>query len=351
MRPVSLACLLAVISLAAVAAPTAPHYELGHRFLLGGDGGWDYVIWDPTGKRLFVGRSTRVQVLDVEKGALIAEIPNTPGVHGVALAQEFGKGYTSNGQEGTSTVFDLKTLKETARIKLTGEGPDTIIYDPATRSVLTLNGRSNNITVIDPKTDRVTATIPLPGRPEEGKPDGSGRVYVNIEDQSEIAVVDVRAAKVISTWSLAPCEGPSALALDVAHRRAFSGCDNKLMAVSDLDQGKVVATAPVGDGVDGDGFDPGTQLAFTSNGRDGTLTVIHEDSPDKYTVVETTPTQKYARTMALDPASHHIYLVTADLKVTPAPAGATGQAARPHREVLPDSFTVLVMELQDRKGK
>lgn len=337
--------LLAGLSLATLSAFAAsPHYQLGRQYVLGGEGGWDYVIWDAQGKRLFVGRSTRVQVLDVEKGTLIAEIPNTPGVHGVALAQDLGKGYTSNGQEGTSTVFDLKTLKETARIKLTGEGPDTIIYDPATQSVLTLNGRSNNITVIDAKTDKVTATIPLPGRPEEGKPDGSGKVYVNLEDKSEIVVVDVRAAKVVASWSLAPCEGPSALALDVAHRRAFSACDDKLMAMSDMDSGKVVATAPVGEGVDGDGFDPGTQLAFSSNGRDGTLTVLHEDSPDKYTVVETVATKKYARTMAVDPSSHDVYLVTADLKITPAPAGATGQAARPKREVLPDSFTVLVME-------
>lgn len=349
MRRVLLACLFAAVSLTVLAAPAAPHYQLGHSYVLGGDGGWDYLIWDAVGRRLFVGRSTRVQVVDVEKGTLIAEIPGTPGVHGVALVQDLGKGYTSNGQEGTSTVFDLKTLKETARIKLTGEGPDTIIYDPGTRSVLTLNGRSNNITVIDPKTDRVTATIPLPGRPEEGKADGSGKVYVNIEDQSEVAVVDVRAGKVVGTWSLAPCEGPSALALDVAHRRAFSGCDNKLMAVSDMDRGKVVATAPVGEGVDGDGFDPGTQLAFTSNGRDGTLTVIHEDSPDKYTVLETAATRKYARTMALDPASHAVYLVTADLKITPAPAGATGQAARPKREVLPDSFTLLMMQISGSK--
>jgi len=346
MRTLALSFLFC-LSLSALAAPATSHYQLVHKFVLGGDGGWDYVIWDPQGKRLFVGRSTRVQVVDVEKGRLIAEIPNTPGVHGVALAQDLGKGYTSNGQEGTSTEFDLKTLKETGRIKLTGEGPDTIIYDPATHSVITLNGRSNNLTVIDAKTDRVTATVALPGRPEEGKPDGSGKVYINIEDKSEIAVVDVRAAKVLSTWSLAPCEGPSALALDVAHRRAFSACDDKLMAVSDMDLGKVVATAPVGEGVDGDGFDPATQLAFSSNGRDGTLTVIHEDSPDKYTVVDTATTQKYARTMAVDPASHAVYLVTADLKITPAPAGATGQAARPKREVLPDSFTLLVMQPQE----
>src|SRR5215469_9329514 len=226
MRNVLATCLFLSLSSLALADPV-PRYQLTHKYVLGGDGGWDYLSYDAVGKRLFVSRATRVQVLDPEKGTLLAEVPNTPGVHGIALAQDLGKGFISDGQENTVTVFDLKTLKETARIKVTGEGPDAILYEPVTKRVFTFNGHSGNSTVIDAAADKVVATIPLDGKPEFAAADGKGRVYVNIEDKSELSAIDAGAAKVTATWSLAPCQEPSGLAMDTAHRRLFSGCDNK----------------------------------------------------------------------------------------------------------------------------
>jgi len=326
--------------MASVQAAPANQYKLDKSYLLGGDGGWDYLAFDTAGHRLFLSRATRVMVVDPDSGKLITEIPGTAGVHGIAFAQDLGKGFTSNGQESTVTVFDLKSLKETSKIKVTGENPDAIAYEPVTKRIFTFNGHSSNSTVIDAATGKVVATIPLDGKPEFAVADGKGMVYVNIEDKSELTAIDAAKATVVKTWSLAPCQEPSGLAMDQAHRRLFSGCDNKLMAVSDPDAGKVVATQPIGDGVDATGFDPGTQLAFSSNGE-GTLTVIHEGGPDTYKVIQTAVTRKFARTMTLDPASHKVYLVTADVKVEPAPAGQ-----RPKRSVLPGSFTVLVMAPQ-----
>lgn len=341
MRNTLILCLSLCLSAAAFAAPAAG-YQVSHKFVIGGDGGWDYISLDPAGKRLFISRATRVQVMDTADGKLLGEIPDTQGVHGIALAPDLGKGYTSNGREDTVTVFDLKSLKTLTKIKVSGQNPDAILYEPKTHRVFTFNGRSGNSTVIDAVKDAVVATIPLDGRPEFAVADGAGRVYVNIEDKSELSAIDAAQAAVTRTWSLAPCQEPSGLAIDVAHRRLFSGCDNKLMAVSDADAGKVVATAPIGEGVDAGRFDPGTQLVFMSCGE-GVLSVIHEDSPDRYTKVEDAPSQKYARTMDIDLATHDAYLVTADVHVTPAPAGATGAAARPKREVQPGTFTVLVM--------
>jgi YVTN family beta-propeller protein len=342
MRSLLSAVVLALLFAPAFAADSTPQYRLAHTFLLGGDGGWDYLTYDPVGRRLFISRSTRVQVLDVDKGNLITEIPDTNGVHGIALAPELGKGFVSDGQDDAVTVFDLKTLKVTNKIKIAGDRPDSIVYEPVTQRVFTLDGGSNDSTVIDAKTEQVVASVKLPGRPEAAVADGQGRVYVNIESTSQLSAIDARKAQVLNTWSLAPCDGPSALAMDTQHRRLFSGCDDKLMAVSDPDTGKVVATAPIGQGVDAGAFDPGTGLVLMSCGQ-GVLSTIHEDAPDRYTPVEDAPTRQYARTMALDPKSHDVYLVTAQLKIEPAPAGATGRAARPKRTVLPDSFTVLVM--------
>ena len=279
-------------------------------------------------------------VVDAAKGTLLAEIPDTAGVHEIALAQDLGKGFTSNGKEDTVTVFDLKTLKPMAKIKATGGNPDAIMYEPVTKRVFTFNGHGNNATVIDAVSGAVVATIPLGGKPEFAVADDKGMVYVNIEDKSALSTIDARKAVVVNTWSLAPCESPSGLAIDVKNRRLFAGCDNKLMAVMDADNGKVVATLPIGEGVDGTGFDPGTGLAFSSNGE-GTLTVIHEDSPDKYAVLQNAVTRKFARTMTLDPASHRVYLVTAQVEVTPDPQGG-----RPKRTVLPGTFKVLVMGKQ-----
>jgi YVTN family beta-propeller protein len=342
-KAVAFLLILALITTAASAAPakehSKTHYELKQKFTLGGEGFWDYLKYDPAGKRLFISHGTHVVVVDPEKGTVIGDIPDTPGVHGIALAPELGKGFTSNGRENSVTVFDLKTLKQTAKIKLEGAGnPDAILYDPASKRVFTFNGRTSNSSVIDAKTNAVVATIPLPGRPEFAVADGKGKVFANIEDKSELTSIDSRHAKVLNTWPLSPCESPSGLAMDRKHRRLFSGCHNKMMAVVNADTGKVIATPAIGEGVDANRFDPGTQLAFSSNG-DGTLTVVHEDSPDKFTVIENAPTQRFARTMALNPQNHDVYLVTADIEVSP-PAK---EGERPRRTMKPGSFTLLVM--------
>ncbi|HEY2499049.1 MAG TPA: YncE family protein [Candidatus Angelobacter sp.] len=314
-------------------------YEVKQKYVLGGDGGWDYLTFDPAGKRLFISRATHVMVVDPYKGSVVGDIPDTPGVHGIALAQDLGKGFTSNGRENTVTVFDLKTLKQTAKIKIDGENPDAILYDPASKHVFTFNGRSKNATVIDADKGTIVATIPLDGKPEFGVADGKGMVYVNIEDKSEQTSIDAKKAVVVKTWPLAPCEEPSGLAMDQKHRRLFAGCSNKMMAIVNADSGKVITTVPIGEGVDANGFDPETQLAFSSNGRDGNLTVVHEDSPDKFSVVENAPTQKFARTMALDTTNHDVYEVTADIEE--APPAKEGE--RPRRNMKPGTFTLLVV--------
>jgi DNA-binding beta-propeller fold protein YncE len=343
-KPILFAIALLSMSAISAQAASAPQYQLKQKFVLGGDGGWDYLAYDAAGNRLFISRATRVMVVDASKGTVLAEIPNTPGVHGIALAQDLGKGFISNGKENSVTVFDLKSLKETARVQVTGENPDAILYEPVSRRVFTFNGHSKNATVIDAATAKVLGSIALDGKPEFAVADGKGMVYVNIEDKSELTRIDAAKSTVLNTWSLAPCTEPSGLAMDPQHRRLFSGCDNKLMAVIDADSGKIVATLPIGEGVDACGFDPGTELAFSSNG-DGTLTVIHADSADKYSVVQDAATQKFARTMALDPASHDVYLVTAQVDIIPPPAGSPA-GTRPQRNVQPGTFTVLVMSRQ-----
>ncbi len=314
-------------------------YQLKQKYVLGGEGGWDYLTYDPSGKRLFISRGTRVQVVDPAKGTVIAEIPDTNGVHGIALAHDLGKGFTSNGRDNTVTVFDLKTLKETAKIKVSGENPDAILYDPASKRVFTFNGRTSNSTVIDATNNTVIGNIPLDGKPEFAAADGKGKVYVNIEDKSELSEIDSKTGSVLHTWPLTGCEEPSGLAMDQKHRRLFSGCHNQVMAVTDADTGKVVTTVPIGQGVDANAFDPETELAFSSNG-DGTLTVVHQDAPDKYTVVQNATTQRGARTMALNTSNHEVYLVTAEIEEQPPAEGQT----RPRRTMKPGTFTLLVME-------
>jgi YVTN family beta-propeller protein len=327
------------LTFAGLAVAFAPSkYEVKQKYVLGGEGGWDYLTYDPAGKRLFISRGTHVMVVDPAKGSVIGDIPDTTGVHGIALAPELGKGFTSNGRDNTVTVFDLKTLKETAKIKIEGENPDAILYDPASQRIFTFNGRSKNATVIDAAKGTVVATIPLDGKPEFGASDGKGKVFVNIEDKSELTVIDAKKAAVLNTWPLAPCEEPSGLAMDQKHRRLFAGCHNKMMAVVDADSGKVIATPAIGQGVDANAFDADQQLAFSSNG-DGTLTVVHEDSPDKFTVVENAETQRSARTMALDTTNHDVYLVAADFDE--APPAKEGE--RPRRTMKPGSFTLLVV--------
>jgi len=336
----SVITLLAVstVIMSSVRAFAPTQYELKQKYVLGGEGGWDYLTYDPAGKRLFISRGTHVMVVDPEKGSTLGDIPNTPGVHGIALAQDLGKGFTSNGRENTVTVFDLKTLKETARIKVDGQNPDAIMYEPVTKRVFTFNGRSSNATAIDAEKGTVIGNIALDGKPEFAVADGKGTVFANIEDKSELVSIDAKNNKVLKTWSLAPCEEPSGLAIDQKNRRLFAGCSNKMMAVVNADTGKVVTTVPIGEGVDANGFDPGTQLAFSSNGE-GTLTVAHEDSPDKFTVVQNAATQRSARTMALNPDNHEVYSVAAEIEE--APPAKEGE--RPRRTMKPGTFTLLVL--------
>ena len=319
-------------------APGPSGYHLLKKIPLGGEGFWDYIIFDSPTRRLFISRGTKVVVLDVDSGKAVGEIPNTDGVHGIALASDLGRGFTSNGRAGTVTIFDLKTLQVIGSAQA-GTNPDAIIYDPASKRVFAMNGRSKDVTAIDGATGKVVGTIPVDGKPEFAAADGAGRVYVNIEDKSEEQQIDSQNLKVTATWPLAPCDEPSGLAMDSANRRLFAGCGNKMMGVINADTGKVVATPAIGEGVDADAFDPGTGYAFASNGGSGTLTVVHEDSPDKYSVVEDVPTQARARTMALDPKTHEVFLVTADFD--PAPA-ATADNAHPRPTMVKDSFVVLV---------
>ena len=316
----------------------APGYHLVKTYKLGGDGGWDYLTFDSASNRLYISRSTHVIVIDADSGQPAGDIPDTPGVHGIALAPEFGRGFVSNGREGTVSVFDLSSLKVLNKIKV-GENPDAILYDPASKRVFTFNGRSNDVTAIDAAKGEVVGTIKVDGKPEFAASDAKGEIFVNIEDKSEIMALDPTKLEVKARWPLAPCEEPSGLAIDRKNRRLFSGCSNKMMAVVDADSGKVIATPAIGGGVDANAFDPESGLAFASCGE-GVLTVVHEDSADKFSVAENVPTKRGARTMALDPVKHRIFLVTAEFGPPPAP---TAEQPHPRPAILPDSFVVLVV--------
>jgi len=317
---------------------SGPGYHLVKKIAVGGEGGWDYLTVDGAARRLYVTRSTRVQVFDADSGASVGEIPNTAGVHGVALVRELDRGFTSNGRASTVTVFDLKSLKTLSEIKTTGENPDAILYDAASRRVFTFNGRGGNATAIEAATGAVAGTVPLDGKPEFAVADGKGRVFVNIEDKSVIDVIDSQKLSVEKHWPLAPCEEPSGMAFDEKNRRLFVGCHNKMMAVVDSGSGRVVTTVPIGENVDANAFDPAAALAFASCG-DGTLTVAHEDSPDKYTLVQNVETQRSARTMALDPKTHNVFLAAAQFGPPPSP---TPGEPRPRPVMVPGSFVLLV---------
>lgn len=328
-----------VVAITAVAlAAAGPGYKVVNTYKVGGDGGWDYLIADGAARRLYISRATHVIVLDLDSGKTVGDIAETPGVHGIALAPELGRGFVSNGREGTVSIFDLKTLATISKVKA-GENPDAILYDPATRRVFTFNGKSQDSTAIDAAKGTVLGTIKLDGKPEFAASDGKGEIFVNIEDKSELTAIDSNKLAVKSTWPLAPCESPSGLSIDRKNRRLFVGCDNKMMAVVDADSGKVLATPAIGDGVDATTFDDETGLAFASCGE-GVLTVVREESPDKFSVAENVPTQAGARTLALDSKTHNVYLVTA--KFGPPPA-ATADNPHPRRSILPDSFVVLVV--------
>jgi DNA-binding beta-propeller fold protein YncE len=342
-RVAKVACAIVLAGLAAHAFSARPlaaadgSYHLLKKVVLGGEGSWDYLICDSDARRVYISRGTHVMVVDADTYAVVGDIPGTDGVHGIALAPEFGRGFASDGRANTVTIFDLKTLKVLGTAP-TGEGPDCIVYDPTSKRVFTLNGRAGSATAVDAASGKPAGTVTLEGRPEFAAADGQGHLYNNLEDKSELLQIDSQKLAVTARWPLAPCESPSGLAMYREHRRLFVGCHNQMMAVVDADSGKVLATPAIGQGVDANAFDSGTQLAFSSNG-DGTLTVVHEDSPEKFTPVASVPTQRGARTMALDLKSHHIFLVTAEFGTSPAP---TPEHPRPRPQAIPGSFTLLV---------
>lgn len=333
-RKYALALLVAlVVAAPQVAESAAGGYRVVKTISVGGDEGWDYVGVDSAARRVYVSHGTHVVVLDADSGKIVGDIPDTQGVHGIAIASDAGRGFTSNGRANTVTVFDLKTLKTEGTVK-TGTNPDAIVYDPATKRIFTMNGRSQDTTAINAADSTVAGTLALGGKPEFAVADGKGNIYVNIEDKSELVHFDSKTLTVLNRWPMAPCQEPSGLAADWKSRRLFAGCDNKLMTVINADDGKVVATVPIGDGVDANAFDPETNFAFASTG-DGNLTVAREDGPDRYTTVATVPTKKSARTMGLDLKTHQIFLPAADFD-PPAPGERRGK-------MKPGSFVILVV--------
>jgi hypothetical protein len=333
----TIALVTLLLATAALAA-SGPGYKVVNTYKVGGDGGWDYLTADSSARRLYISRATHVIVLDLDSGKAVGDIADTPGVHGIALAPELGRGFISNGREGTVSIFDLKTLATSSKVKV-GDNPDAILYDPATKRVFTFNGKSQDSTAIDATNGTVLGTIKLDGKPEFAASDGRGGVWVNIEDKSELVAIDPNKLTVKDKWPLAPCEEPSGLSMDKKNRRLFVGCDNKMMAVVNADTGKVLATPAIGDGVDATAFDDASGLAFASCGE-GVLTVVRMESPDKFSVAENVPTQQGARTLALDSKTHNVFVVTA--KFGPPPA-ATTENPHPRRTILPDSFVVLVV--------
>lgn len=327
--------LLACLPQVAGAASPPPVSQLLSRLPLAGSGGWDYLSFDAQHRHLFVSRGDRVLVIDVDANKQIGTIADTAGVHGIAIAPDLQRGFTSNGKTASVTVFDLGTLKTVATIAGTGEKPDAILYDSASHHVLTFNGKSGTASVIDPASNKVIATIALPGKPEFAVADGAGHVYVNIEDKSELVQLDSLHDKLLQTWPLAPCESPSGLAIDTKHHRLFAVCDNRTMAVVDAADGHHVADVAIGDGPDAVVFDAADAMVYSSNGESGTITAVHEDDPDHFTVTATIPTQASARTLTLDPKLHRLYLSAARLGVAKQANG------RPTIE--PDSFGILTV--------
>jgi DNA-binding beta-propeller fold protein YncE len=313
-------------------------YHLVDSLVLSGEGGWDLYGLDTTAERLYISRGTRVQVVDCKKDSLVGEIPNTNGVHGIAVAPNAGKGFTSNGKDSSVTVFDLKTLKQLAVIKLQASKPDAILFEPISKRVFVFSGGSNNAVAIDVAKNAVVGSVSLEGKPEFPVADGKGKVFVNLEDKSSVVEFDATTLKVLHAWPLAPGKEPSGIAMDCQHRRIFSACSNNLMIILDANSGKVVGQVPVGSGVDGAGFDPSTLFAFSSNGE-GTLTVVHEDSPLKFSVVENVPTRKAARTMIVDEKTHRIYMLSAKFGPPPAP---TADHPHPRGAIEPGSVTLYV---------
>jgi DNA-binding beta-propeller fold protein YncE len=332
MRRLILTAIGATLSTAILTA-AATGYHITGEITIGGDGGWDYLTVDSAARRLYVSHQSHVVVVDVDANKVVGDIPDTPGVHGIAIASDLGKGFISNGRGNNVTVFDLKTGKAAPEKIATGENPDSIRYDAVSKRVFAFNGRSKSATAIDAVKNTVVATITLPGKPEFSVADGKGHVFVNIEDTNEIVDLDAAKATMVKKYALTGCDEPSGLAIDTKNRRLFSVCSNRVMAISDPDSGKVVATPAIGAGSDGVVFDPGPGYAMSSNG-DGTLTVVAQNG-GKFEVLENIATERGARTIALDDKTHKVYLPTA--KQGPAPAGG-GRAT-----FLPNSFKVLIV--------
>lgn len=318
--------------------PPAAGYHLIHEYKLGGDTGWDYLTMDANSRRLYISRGTHVQVLNIDSGKLEGDITDLKGVHGIALDQAGNKGYISDGRDNSVVVFDLKTLKQTGKVQA-GTNPDAILFDPATKRVFAFNGRSGNATVIESKDNSVAGTIDLGGKPEFAVSDGKGKVFVNLEDKSSLAELDAKELKVLNTWSLAPGEGPSGLAIDPNHEVLFSGCDNEKMVVVDGNSGKVLATETIGKGVDATAYDRGLEQAYSSNGQSGNITIVKENSATSFAALGDVTTKPRARTMTFDEKTHNLITVTAQFEAQTEPA-AGQQRQRP--KMVPDSFEVLV---------
>jgi DNA-binding beta-propeller fold protein YncE len=333
MRTITFVLAIAIVPV--LLAQSSPSYRITHTYTIGGDGSWDYIVPDPPNHRLFIGRQDRVMVVDENNGALLGEVNGIRGAHGTAVASPSGHGFATSGNDQSVMMFDLKTYAVLGRIPA-AEDADAIIYDGVSNRVFTFNGDAHSSTVIDPRQGTLITNIPLGGKPEYGAPAGDGKVYANLTDTSEVVEIDAKSATVSRRWSTAPCKQPVSMAIDAAHHRLFSGCRSGMLAVSDYPAGKVVATAPIGGGVDGTVYDSASGDVFASN-VDGTLTVIHQDSPDQYRVTQTIETPQGSRNMGLDPTNHRVFIVSA--KFGPVPANGRGRAP-----VLPDTFALMVIE-------
>jgi DNA-binding beta-propeller fold protein YncE len=334
MRHTVLGLICGLICVVALVAQSSSSYRVTHTYTLGGDGSWDYVVPDPPNHRVFIARQDRVMVVDEDSGTLLGEVIGIQGAHGTAVAQSSGHGFATEGNGKSVAMFDLKTFKVLGRTPA-AEDADAILYDPASNRVFTLNGDAHSSTVIDPKAGALITNIPLGGKPEYGVSAGDSKVYANLTDTNEVVEIDAKKASVARRWSTEPCKQPVAMAIDTMHHRLFSGCRSGVMAVSDYQAGKVIATIPIGAGVDGAGYDAASGNAFASN-ADGTLTVIHQDTPDQYHAVENVQTPVGSRNMGVDPTNHRVFVVSA--KFGPVPAGGR------RGPVLPGSFALLVIE-------
>ncbi|MES2006076.1 MAG: YncE family protein [Bacteroidota bacterium] len=336
MKPYTHSLLALSLLAATVANAQSSGYHLTKTFHIASPGGWDYPASDPGSNKLYISHSSQVNILDKTTGDSVGVIPGTTGVHGIAFANSFGKGYTSNGRSNNVTVFDLKTHAILGQVA-TGTNPDWIMYDEFSKKVITSNHSAGSLTVIDPATDKAVATIIVPGKLETVVSDNAGKLFVNVEDKNEIVAVDIMKNEVLAHWSLGAAEAPTGLAIDTKTKRLFTTCD-KLLVVMDCTNGKVVAQLPIGDGCDGAAFDPSTKLIFTANGE-GTVTVVKELSANEYKVLENVPTKKGARTITLDKKTHRLYLPTADYEPLPADAAKNARA-----KMVPGSFQVIVLE-------